>query len=137
MIHSSSIVSPGAEIDPSVEVGPWCTIGPGVRIAKGCRFVSHVVVDGRTEIGEDNVIYPFSVIGAIPQDLKYGGEPTRLTIGKRNTIRECVTINLGTAQGGGITTIGDDNLVMAYSHVGHDCRVGNHCVLSNSAGLTG
>ncbi len=137
MIHPTSQISPGAEIDPSVEIGPWCTIGSRVKLGRGTRLMSHVVIDGRTEIGEDNVIFPFSVLGAIPQDLKYKGEPTQLIIGNHNTIREGVTLNLGTAQGGGVTRIGNHSLLMAYTHLGHDCIVGNHCIIANYGGLAG
>lgn len=136
-IHPTAIIHPGAELDPSVEVGPWCMIGPKVKVGKGTRFVSNVIVDGRTTIGEENVFYPFSSIGMIPQDLKYKGEDTELIIGSHNSIRECVTLNLGTMQGGGKTVVGDHNLLMAYTHMGHDCVIGNHCILANSAGLAG
>jgi len=137
MIHSTAIVHPEAQLDPSVEVGPWCVIGPHVKIGKNTKLISHVVVDGWTEIGEDNHIFPFSVLGAIPQDLKYKGEATKLIIGNRNTIRESVTLNLGTVQGGGVTQVGDDCLLMAYTHLGHDCIVGNHCIVANYGGLAG
>lgn len=137
MIHPTAVVDRKAELDPSVEVGPYCLIGPHVRIKKGTRLLSHVVVEGWTEIGENNTIYPFSVIGAIPQDLKYKGEPTKVEIGNGNTIRESVTINLGTVQGGGVTRVGDHSLLMGYTHLGHDCIVGNHCILSNYGGLAG
>lgn len=137
MIHPSAQVNPDAKIDPTVEIGPWCNIGPYVKIGKGTRLKSHVVVEGHTKIGEQNEIYPFSVIGAAPQDLKYRGEPTEVVIGDRNVIRECVTINLGTVQGGNVTRVGNDSLIMAYTHLGHDCIVGDHCILSNSVGLAG
>lgn len=137
MIHSSAQVHPEAQLDPSVSVGPCCVIGPNVKIGKNTRLMSHVVVEGWTEIGEDNVIFPFAVLGAVPQDLKYRGEATRLIIGNRNTIREGVTLNLGTVQGGGVTRIGDQNLLMAYTHLGHDCIVGNHCIIANFGGLAG
>jgi UDP-N-acetylglucosamine acyltransferase len=136
-IHPTAIIHPEARLDPSVEVGPWCTIGAHVSIGKGSRLLSHVVVDGWTTVGEGNTIFPFAVLGAVPQDLKYKGEPTRLEIGNGNTIRESVTLNLGTVQGGGVTRIGDGNLLMAYVHLGHDCIVGNHCILVNSCGLAG
>jgi len=136
-IHPTAIIHAGAELDPSVEVGPWCTIGPKVKIGKNTRLISHVVVDGRTTIGEDNTFYPFAAIGMIPQDLKYKGEDTELIIGNHNNIREAVTLNLGTVQGGGKTVIGDHNLLMAYTHLGHDCSIGNHCIIANSGGLAG
>ncbi|MFZ9596183.1 MAG: acyl-ACP--UDP-N-acetylglucosamine O-acyltransferase [Bdellovibrionia bacterium] len=137
MIHPTAIVHPDAQLHPSVEVGPWCIIGPSVRIAQGCRLMSHVVVEGATQIGEGNVFFPFSVIGAIPQDLKYKGEPTQLIIGNHNTFRESVTLNLGTVQGGGVTQVGNHCLIMAYTHVGHDCIIGNHCIIANYGGLAG
>ncbi|MFN7684693.1 MAG: acyl-ACP--UDP-N-acetylglucosamine O-acyltransferase [Oligoflexia bacterium] len=136
-IHPTAVVDPSAELDSSVEVGPWCMIGPKVKIGAGTRLIANVVVDGRTTIGQSNVFYPFSSVGMIPQDLKYKGEDTELIIGDQNSIRECVTLNLGTAQGGGKTVIGSHNLLMAYTHLGHDCIVGNHCILANSAGLAG
>jgi len=137
MFHSTSLVHPEAQIDPSVEIGPWCTVGPNVKIGRGTKLISHVVLDGWTELGEDNTVFPFSVLGAIPQDLKYKGEPTRLVIGNKNTIRESVTLNLGTVGGGGVTKIGDHCLIMAYTHLGHDCIVGNHCIIANYGGLAG
>jgi len=137
MIHPTALVDPKAELDSSVEVGPWCTIGPHVKIAKNTRLISHIVIDGHTEIGEDNVIFPFAVLGAVPQDLKYRGEPTQLIVGNKNTIRESVTLNLGTVQGGGVTRLGNSNLLMAYTHLGHDCLVGSHCIIANSGGLAG
>jgi len=99
MIHSTAIVHPEARLDPTVEVGPWCTIGPHVKIGANTKLISHIVLDGHTQIGKDNVLYPFSALGMIPQDLKYKGEPTQLIIGDQNTIRECVTLNIGTVQG--------------------------------------
>jgi len=137
MIHSTAIIDPKAELDSSVEVGPYCTIGPHVRIAKGTRLLSHVVVDGRTTIGEGNTIFPFAVIGAVPQDLKYRGEPTELLIGDCNSIREGVTLNLGTLQGGGKTVIGSHSLLMATVHVGHDSIIGNHVIVANGVAVAG
>ncbi len=137
MIHPTAIVNPEAELHSSVEVGPYCMIGPRVKIGAGTKLQSHIVVEGFTEIGEKNTIFPFTVLGAVPQDLKYKGEPTRLKIGNRNTIRESVTMNLGTVQGGGVTSLGDDNLIMAYTHFGHDTKVGNHCIIANNGGLAG
>ncbi len=137
MIHPTAQIHPKAELDQSVEVGPWCIVGANARIAKGTRLISHVIVDGWTQLGEDNVVYPFSVLGAVPQDLKYKGEPTKLLIGNRNTIRESVTANLGTVGGGGVTKVGDDCLLMAYTHLGHDCIIGNHVVIANYGGLAG
>jgi len=136
-VHPTAIVSPGAEIDPTVEIGPWCTIGSKVKIAKGTRLISHVVVDGNTQIGEGNVIHPFAVLGGTPQDLKYKGEDTQLVIGSHNTIREYVTMNLGTVGGGGVTRFGDHNLIMASAHLGHDCIVGSHTVIANVCAVAG
>jgi UDP-N-acetylglucosamine acyltransferase len=137
MIHPTAIIHPEAKLDPSVEVGPWCVIGPKVRIGKGTKLMSHIVIEGNTTIGEDNIFFPFSVIGAAPQDLKYKGEDTQVIIGSRNSIRESVTINLGTVQGGNVTKLGDDCLLMASTHLGHDCIVGNHVILANGVGLAG
>ena len=136
-VHPSAIVDSKAEIDSSVEIGPYCIIGPHVRIKKNTRLLGHVVVEGWTEIGEDNTVFPFAVLGAVPQDLKYKGEPTRLIIGNHNTIRESVTMNLGTVQGRGETRVGDHNLLMAYVHLGHDCVLGSHCILANYVGFAG
>lgn len=137
MIHSTAIIDKGAEIDSTAEIGPYCTIGPKVKIGAGTKLMSHVVVTGKTKIGKDNIIFPFSVIGAIPQDLKYKGEDTELKVGDRNTIRESVTLNLGTAQGGGVTSVGNDNLLMAYVHLGHDSHVMDHCVIANAVQIAG
>ena len=136
-IHPTAIVNSDAKIDPSVEIGPWCVVGPSVTIGRGTKLLSHVVVDGATEIGQDNVIHPFAVIGGVPQDLKYKGEKTRLVVGDRNVIRESVTLNLGTVGGGGLSKIGNDNLMMAYSHLGHDSIIGDHCVIANSVAIAG
>jgi UDP-N-acetylglucosamine acyltransferase len=137
VIHPTAVIDPRAELDPSAEIGPWCTVGPNVKIGKGTRLVSHVVVDGWTTLGAGNTVFPFSVLGAVPQDLKYKGEKTLLLIGDHNTIRESVTLNLGTIQGGGKTQIGSGNLLMGYTHLGHDCIVGNHCIIANYGGLAG
>ena len=137
LIHPTAIIDSRAELDPTVEVGPYCVIGPSVKVKRGTKLMSHVVIDGHTEVGEDNVVFPFSVLGAIPQDLKYKGEKTKLIIGNRNSIRESVTMNLGTAQGGEATRVGDDNLIMGYTHLGHDCVLGNHCIIANYGGLAG
>ncbi len=137
MIHSTAIIDPAAKIADDVEVGPYSIIGADVEIAKGTWIGPHVVINGPTKIGEDNKIFQFASLGEQPQDLKYADEPTRLEIGDRNTIREYVTFNRGTKDGGGITRIGSDNLFMAYVHVAHDCRVGNQNVFANSASLAG
>jgi UDP-N-acetylglucosamine acyltransferase len=137
MIHATAIVAPEAELDSSVEVGPYAVIGEHVKIGAGTTVGPHAVIEGRTEIGCDNRIFQFASVGAIPQDLKFAGEVSYLKIGDRNTIREFVTIHLGTKDGGGITTVGNDNLLMAYTHVAHDCVVKNHVVLANAATLAG
>lgn len=136
-IHATAIVDPAAEIGAGVEIGPYCVIGPHVVLGDGCRLKSHVVVEGRTKIGEGTEIYPFTSIGQIPQDLKYGGEPSELVIGARNVIREHVTMNPGTEGGGMVTKVGDQCLFMAGSHVAHDCQLGNNVILANNATLAG
>ena len=136
-IHPSAIVAPGAVIPDTCTIGPYCTIGAEVALGEDCNLVSHVVLDGRTRVGARNVVYPFTSIGVAPQDLKYAGEPTETEIGDDNTIRECVTISRGTAKGGGVTRVGSCNLLMAYVHIGHDSRVGSHCILANAATLAG
>jgi UDP-N-acetylglucosamine acyltransferase len=136
-IDSRAIVSPKAELADGVTVGPYAVIDDGVRIGKGTWVGPHAVIRGETTIGEDNKIFQFASIGEAPQDLKYKGEPTKLQVGDRNVFREFTTMNRGTAQGGGITVIGSDNLFMAYTHVAHDCRVGNRVVMANYATLAG
>lgn len=136
-VHPSANIHPDASIGAGTTVGPHVTIGPNVRIGAGCKIGASAVVDGWTEIGEGTEIYPFASIGLMPQDLKYRGEPTRLVIGRRNVFREFVTIHRGTQGGGGITTIGDHNVFMAYVHVAHDCHVGNHTIFGNMATLGG
>ncbi len=136
-IHPTAIVEPGAELHPTVEIGPYSIIGPEVVIGARTRIGPHVVIDGKTSIGEDNVFYQFSSIGAAPQDKKYNGEPTRLEIGDRNMVREFCTINRGTAQDGGVTRLGNDNWIMAYVHLAHDCQIGNHTIFANNAQLAG
>ncbi len=137
MIDPRAIIDPTAKLAANVSVGPWSTIGPDVEIAENTVIESHVVVKGPTQIGKNNHIYQFSSIGESPPDLKYKGEPTRLVIGDNNTIREGVTLHRGTVQDRGETTIGNNNLLMAYVHVGHDSVVGNHCILANNAALAG
>ena len=136
-IHPTALVAPDAELGEGVEVGAYAVIGPGVQIGANTRVASHAVIQGPTRIGADNQIFQFASLGSAPQDKKYKGEPTRLEIGDRNVIRECVTLNRGTVQDQGLTSIGSDNLFMAYAHVAHDCHIGNHCVLANSATLGG
>jgi UDP-N-acetylglucosamine acyltransferase len=137
MIHPTAIVDPAARIDASVTVGPYAVIGAGVCIGEGTSVGAHCVLEGHTTIGRDNRIHSFASLGAAPQDKKYGGEPTRLVIGDRNTIREFCTFNVGTAQDRGVTMVGDDNWIMAYVHIAHDCIVGNHTILANNATLAG
>lgn len=137
MIHPTAVVDPGAELGADVQVGPYAVIGPAVRIGDGTRVGPHAVIVGPTTIGRDNRIYQFASIGDDPQDKKYAGETTRLEIGDRNTIREFCTLNRGTVQDQGVTRIGDDNWIMAYVHVAHDCVVGNDNVLANNTTLAG
>lgn len=137
MIHSTAVVAPGAQIDESVEIGAYTVIGEGVEIGAGTRVGPHVVLQGPTVIGRENRIFQFASIGDEPQDKKYAGEPTRLVIGDRNTIRECATINRGTVQDQGVTRIGDDNWIMAYVHIAHDCVIGNNVILANNVALAG
>ena len=136
-VHPSAVVEDGAEIAAGVEVGPLCVIGANVVLREGVVLKSHVVVSGITEVGEETVVFPFSVIGEIPQDLKFKGEETRLQIGKRNRIREHVTMNTGTEGGGGLTKIGDDGLFMAGSHIAHDAFIGDRVVIVNSVAVAG
>lgn len=137
MIHPTAIIHPGAKIAANVEIGPYAVIGEHVSLGEGCWVGPHAVVEGRTTIGRNNRIFQFASIGAVPQDLKYRGEETTLTIGDGNTFREFVTVHLGTVDGAGTTTIGNNNLLMAYVHVAHDCIVGSHIVLANAATLAG
>ena len=136
-IHPLALVDPSAQLDDSVSVGPFTTIGPHVKVASGTRIGSHCVIEGRTTIGRDNQIFQFNSLGAIPQDKKYAGEPCELIIGDRNVIREFCTFNIGTAGDQGVTTIGNDNWIMAYVHLAHDCQVGNQTIFANSAQLAG
>ena len=136
-IHGTAIISDKAKIADGVEIGPYSIIGDDVEIGPGTRIGSHVVVNGPVSIGADNSIFQFASIGDEPQDKKYAGEPTRLIIGDRNTIREYCTLSRGTAQGNYETIVGDDNWIMAYVHIAHDCNVGSHCVMANNATLAG
>jgi len=136
-IHPTAIVEPGAEIHATAEIGAYSIIGANVVIGARTRVGPHVVIDGKTNIGEDNVFYQFSSIGAPPQDKKYAGEPTRLEIGDRNTIREFCTFNRGTVQDVGVTRLGNDNWIMAYVHLAHDCQIGNNTIFANNAQLAG
>jgi UDP-N-acetylglucosamine acyltransferase len=136
-IHPAAVVSPEAALGEEVQVGAYAVIGAGVEIGARTRIAAHAVVQGPTRIGTDNSVFQFASVGSDPQDRKYRGEPTRLEIGDRNVVRECVTLNRGTSKDEGVTRIGSDNLFMAYSHVAHDCAVGNQCVLANNATLGG
>ncbi len=136
-IHPTAIVSEKAVIGEDCYIGAYSTVGEEVNLGKKVRLESHVVVDGKTKIGDETKIFPFVSIGLAPQDLKYEGEPTATEIGKRNNIREFVTIHRGTEGGGGLTKIGDDNLFMAQAHVAHDCRIGNEIIMANAATLAG
>jgi len=140
-IHPTAIVAPGAQIPASCTIGPFCIIGPNVILGENCELVSHVVLGGddagHLTMGAGNKVFSFACLGIAPQDLKYAGEPTRLTIGDNNSIREYVTISRGTVGGGGTTTVGDSCLIMAYTHIGHDSHIGSSCILANSATLAG
>lgn len=137
IIHPTAIVDPNAELDDSVEVGAYAIIGPNVKIGARTKIGPHVVIDGHTTIGCDNHFFQFSSIGAAPQDKKYKGEPTRLEIGDRNTIREFCTFNLGTVQDAGATRMANDNWIMAYVHLAHDCQLGSNIILANNVTLAG
>ncbi|WP_019956391.1 acyl-ACP--UDP-N-acetylglucosamine O-acyltransferase [Yoonia vestfoldensis] len=136
-IHPSAVIADGAQIGADCTIGPFCVIGPDVVLADTVTLKSHVVVDGDTQIGAGTTIFPFSVIGEIPQDLKFAGEKTKLRIGARNRIREHVTINTGTVQGGGITRVGDDGLFMAGCHIAHDAQVGDRVIIVNNSAVAG
>ncbi len=137
MIHPTAIVAESAVVADDVEIGPYALIGDEVEIGPGCRIGGHVVINGPTRLGAGNRIYQFASIGDDPQDKKYAGERTRLEIGDRNTIREFCTISRGTVQDAGVTRLGDDNWIMAYVHIAHDCQVGSHTILANNATLAG
>lgn len=136
-IHPSAVIADGAEIGDDCRIGPFCVIGPDVRLGARVTLKSHVVVQGHTEIGDDTQVFSFAVLGEIPQDLKYDGEPARLRIGARNRIREHVTMNIGTSGGGGVTRVGDDGLFMAGCHIAHDARVGDRVIVVNSSAVAG
>jgi UDP-N-acetylglucosamine acyltransferase len=136
-VHPTALVDPFARIHPSAEIGPWCVIGSEVEIGARTRLMANLFVEGPTTIGEDNVFFPYSTVGVASQDMKYKGERAFTRIGSRNSIREFVTIHRGTKGGGLLTSIGDDCLLMTYSHVAHDCRIGSHVILGNSVGLAG
>jgi len=136
-VHPTAIIHPGAQLASNVTVGPFSIIGENVELGEGTEVMSHVVIDGHTRLGKNNRVYPYTTVGLAPQDLKYGGEPTRVEIGDGNTIRESVTIHRGTVEGEGVTRIGNHNLLMAYVHIAHDCVLGNHIIMANGASLAG
>ncbi|MGA1695190.1 MAG: acyl-ACP--UDP-N-acetylglucosamine O-acyltransferase, partial [Burkholderiaceae bacterium] len=136
-IHPSAIVDGSALIHEGVDIGPFAIVGPHVELGEGCSVHAYAQILGHTQMGRDNVVHSHCVIGGAPQDKKYQGEPTRLVIGDRNTFRECCTVNLGTVQDSGVTEIGNDNWIMAYVHIAHDCRVGSHTIMANAVQLAG
>jgi UDP-N-acetylglucosamine acyltransferase len=136
-IHPTAIVDPSAKIPASCSVGPYCLVGANVEMGENCQLLSHVVLDGPSRLGTNNKVYPFAVVGMDPQDVSFAGEVTWLEMGDHNVIREYVTINRGTAKGGGVTRVGNHVLIMAYTHIGHDCIIGDHAMLINAATLAG
>jgi UDP-N-acetylglucosamine acyltransferase len=136
-IHPTAIIDARATVPASCKIGPYCVIGADVELGEDCRLASHVAIEGPTKIGADNAFFSFCAIGMAPQDVTYKGEPTRLEIGDHNEIRECVTINRGTEKGGGLTEVGSHLLIMAYTHIGHDCVIEDHAMLVNGATLGG
>ena len=136
-IHPTAIVAPGARIGADVTIGPWSTVGPDAELGDGVTLISHVVVDGHSKVGAGSTLYPFCTIGLAPQDFKYKGDPTRVEIGERTLIREHVTIHRGTVQGGGITRVGNDCMIMAVVHIAHDCAIGNNVVIANNVVMGG
>lgn len=136
-ISPQAVVDPKATLADDVEVGPFCVIGPDVSLGSGCRLLNHVTISGHTTIGDNNLFHPNSVIGGAPQDLKYRGAPTRLEIGSGNIFREAVTVHIGTEKGGGLTRLGNDNMLMVNVHLGHDVQMGNNCILANNVMIAG
>ena len=136
-IHPTAIIDSGAKVPASCQVGPYCVIGADVELGENCRLLPHVTIEGPSKIGSHNSFSPYCAIGMAPQDVTYKGEPTRLEIGDHNEIRECVTINRGTVKGGGVTRVGSHILIMAYTHIGHDCVIGDHAMLVNGATIAG
>jgi len=136
-IHPTAVIHDGAHVPASCHVGPYCVVGEGVELGVGCELHSHVVLGGPSKFGARNLFFPFGSVGLPPQDLKYAGEPTRLEVGDDNTFREYVTVNRGTANGGGVTRIGSHCLIMAYAHIAHDCVIGDHVIMANAATLAG
>lgn len=137
MIHPTALIDPRAKVPSSCSVGPYCVIGPDVELGESCELISHVVIHGPATIGSHNRFFPFCSIGIEPQDVTFAGQGTRLKMGDHNVVRECVTINRGTEKGGGVTTVGSHTLILAYSHIGHDCVIGDHAMLINGATLAG
>jgi UDP-N-acetylglucosamine acyltransferase len=137
LLHPTALVHPGARLADDVEIGPYSIIGEHVEIGAGTHIAAHVIIGGHTRMGRHNRVFQFASLGDVPQDKKYTGEPTRLEIGDNNTIRECCTLNVGTSLDLGVTRLGDDNWIMAYTHIAHDCQVGSHTVLANSVQLAG
>jgi UDP-N-acetylglucosamine acyltransferase len=135
--HPTAVLDPKSRVHPTCAIGPYCVIGPDVELGQNCHLASHVVIAGPAKIGAHNQFSPFTSIGLAPQDLSYAGEPTRLEIGDHNVIREFVTINRGTVKGGACTRIGSHNLIMAYTHIAHDCQIGSHIIMANAATLGG
>ncbi len=136
-VHPTAIVDTRAKIHPSCKIGPYCVVGADVELDEGCELVSQVAIQGPSKIGAHNSFYPFCAVGMAPQDLTYKGEPTCLEMGDHNVIRECVTISRGTEKGGGITRVGSHTLIMAYTHIAHDCLIGDHVIMANGATLGG
>jgi len=136
-IHPTAVIDPRAKVPASCQIGPYCVIGADVELGEDCRLLPHVTIEGPAQIGPDNAFFPYCALGTAPQDITYKGEPTRLEIGHHNEIREYVTINRGTVKGGGVTRVGSHLLIMAYSHIGHDCVVGDHAMMVNGATLAG
>lgn len=137
LVHPTAVIHPGARLRSSVRIGPYCVIGEEVEIEDGCELMAHIYLDGPLRIGPGNRFFPYSSIGVIPQDLKFRGERSETIIGKENTFREFVTVHRGTEGGGGVTRLGDHNLVMAYAHIAHDCLIGSHTILANGVTLAG
>jgi len=136
-VHSTAVIDPKAKVHPSCTVGPYCVIGSQVEIGAECQLMSHVAIEGPSKIGSHNAFYPFCSIGMAPQDVTYAGEPTRLEMGDHNQVREFVTISRGTVKGGGLTHVGSHALIMAYTHIAHDCHIGDHVIMANAATLGG
>jgi len=136
-LHPTAVIHPGARVGAQVRVGPYCIIGEEVEIEDGCDLMAHIYMDGPLKVGPGNRFFPYSSIGVVPQDLKFHGERTETIIGRDNTFREFVTVHRGTEGGGSLTRVGDHNLIMAYAHIAHDCRIGDHTILANGTTLAG